>query len=95
MRLFYYSISNVIFCISGAKIVVDGGFEANTLQEVEEAKGNLRMKDVTGRGNVGLEGLGMKKSQYFYKASGKEQRDMIVNEIIKKEEDHRRLKIVE
>ena len=82
-------------CISGANIVVDGGFKANTPQEVEEATSNLRMKDITGTGNVGLEGLGMRKSQYFYKASGKEQRDMIVKEIRKKEEDRRMVKMVE
>ena len=81
-------------CIKGAEIVVDGGRKANTAKDVEEARSNLRIRDITGTGNIGLEGLGMRKSQYFYKSDKKEQRDMIVKEIRKKEEDRRRIKIV-
>ena len=81
-------------CIKGAKILVDGGRKADTPKEVEEAKSKLRHKDITGTGNKGLEGLGMRKSQYFCKATKKEQRNMIVKEIRDKEEDRRRVKIV-
>ena len=81
-------------CIRGAKIVVDGGWKTDTFKEVEEAKSKLRLKDITGTGNKGLEGLGMRKTQYFYKATSKEQRNMIVKEVRDKEEDRRRVKIV-
>ena len=82
-------------CIKGAKLAVDGGQNANTPKAVEDAKSNLRMKDITGTGNKGLEGLGLRRSQYFCKANIKEKREMIVKEIREKEEDRRRVKIVE
>ena len=81
-------------CISGAKIIIDGGRKVSTPKEVEEAEGKLRMKDMTGRGNIGHEGLGLRKTQYYHKSSEKEQRDMIVNEIRNKEEERRRVKII-
>ena len=81
-------------CIKGATLTVDGGRNANTPKAVEEAKANLRMKDITGTGNKGLEGLGLRRSQYFYKANTKEKREMIVKEIREKEEDRRRVRIV-
>ena len=81
-------------CIKGAEIIIDGGRKANTPKEVEEAKSKLRMKDMIGRGNVGHEGLGLRKTQYYHKSSEKEQRDMIVKEIRNKEEERRRVKIV-
>ena len=81
-------------CFKGAEMVLDGGWKANTAKDVEDARSNLRIRDITGTGNIELEGLGMRKSQYFYKSDKKEQRDMIVKEIRKKEEDRRRIKIV-
>merc|ERR1711923_439072 len=80
--------------ISGANIIIDGGRKVSTPKEVEEAEGKLRMKDMTGRGNIGHEGLGLRKTQYYHKSSEKEQRDMIVNEIRNKEEERRRVKII-
>ena len=81
-------------CIRGAKIVVDGGWKTDTSKDVEEAKSKLRLKDITGTGNKGHEGLGMRKTQFFYKATSKEQRNMIVKEVRDKEEDRRRVQIV-
>ena len=81
-------------CISGAKIIIDGGRKVNTPKEVEEAEYKLRMKDMTGRGNIGHEGLGLRKTQYYHKSSEKEQRDMVVKEIRNKEEERRRVKII-
>ena len=81
-------------CISGAKIIIDGGRKVNTPKEVEEAECKLRMKDMTGRGNIGHEGLGLRKTQYYHKSSEKEQRDMVVKEIRNKEEERRRVKII-
>ena len=61
---------------------------------MEEAEYKLRMKDMTGRGNIGHEGLGLRKTQYYHKSSEKEQRDMVVKEIRNKEEERRRVKII-
>merc|ERR1711923_205960 len=61
-------------CISGAKIIIDGGRKVSTPKEVEEAEGKLRMKDMTGRGNIGHEGLGLRKTQYYHNSSEKEER---------------------
>ena len=81
-------------CIKGAKIIIDGGRKANTPKEVEEAKAKLRMKDMTGPGNKGHEGLGLRHMQYYHKSNEKEQRDMIIKEIRNKEEERRNVKIV-
>ena len=81
-------------CIRGADMALDGGRKVNTPREVEEAKFKLRMKDMTGIGNKGHEGLGLRKSQFYYNASDKEKRDMIVKEVRNKEEERRRVKIV-
>ena len=52
------------------------------------------MKDIVGTGNIGLEGLGLRKTQLFNRSNKKEQRNMIVKEIREKEEDRRRIAIV-
>ena len=52
------------------------------------------MKDMTGPGNKGHEGLGLRHMQYYHKSNEKEQRDMIIKEIRNKEEDRRNVKIV-
>ena len=61
-------------------MALDGGRKVNTPREVEEAKFKLCMKDKTGIGNKGHEGLGLRKSQIYYNASDKEQRHMIVKD---------------
>ena len=53
-------------CIRGANIKVDRGRKANTPKAVEDAKSSLRIKDIVGTGNRGLEGLGLKKAIVQY-----------------------------
>ena len=45
------------------------------------------MKDMTGRGNIGHEGLGLRKTQYYHKSSEKEQKHIIMRSEIKKKKD--------
>ena len=81
-------------CIRNAEIKVDGGRKANTKQEIEEARSRLRMRDIAGIANKGKEGLGLSKRQYYYKSSQKDKRKMVTEEIRKKEDEARYVRMV-
>ena len=76
-------------CIKGAEIEVDEGRKANTRKEIEEAKSKLRIQEITGIPNIGREGLGTRKAQYYSKSSDKERRQMIIKAVREKEEHQR------
>ena len=81
-------------CIRNANIQIDKGRKANTKLDVEDAKVRLRMKDIAGIANKGREGLGMSKRQYFCKSNQRDQRTMITEEIRKKEEEAREVRMI-
>ena len=76
-------------CISGAELKVDAGRKTITTVEIDEAKSRLRMQEITGVSNKGREGLGMRKREYFSLSTEKRKREMIINEVKKKEEETR------
>ena len=63
--------------------------DMNTKAEIEEAKSSLRMQEIKGVSNKGRGGLEMRKREYFSSSTWKRKRQMIVNEIKKKEEETR------
>ena len=81
-------------CVSNADIQVDGGRKANTKSEVEDARSRLRMKDIAGIANIGREGLGLSKRQYYCKSNKRDQRTMVTEEIRKIEEEKRQVRMV-
>ena len=81
-------------CIRNANIEVDRGRKANTKLDVKDAEARLRMKDIAGIANKGREGLGMSKRQYFCKSNQRDQRTMITEEIRKKEEEAREVRMI-
>ena len=81
-------------CIRNANIEVDRGRKANTKLDVKDAKERLRMKDIAGIANRGREGLGMSKRQYFCKSNQRDQRTLITEEIRKKEEESREVRMI-
>ena len=81
-------------CVRKANIKVDGGRKANTKREVDEARSRLRMRDIAGIANKGREGLGLSKRQYYCKSSKRDQRTMVTEEIRKKEEETRQVRMV-
>ena len=80
-------------CINNARIKVDGGRKANTPAVVQDAKSSLRMKDIAGIANIGREGLGLRKRQYYSMSANRDQRSMVVDEIREKEEEKRKVKL--
>ena len=80
-------------CVKGAEIKVDGGRKANTPADVEEAKSKLRMKEITGIGNKGREGLGLNPRQYYSSCSKEGKRSMIMSTIRETEEERRRIRM--
>ena len=81
-------------CVRNADIKVDGGRKANTKQEIEEARSRLRIRDIAGIANKGKEGLGLNKRQYYCKSNQKDRRKMVTEEIRKKEEETRQVRMV-
>ena len=81
-------------CIRNANIKVDSGRKANTKQEVEEARSRLQMRDIAGIANKGREGLGMSKRQYYCKSNQRDKRTLVTEEIRKKEEETRQIRMV-
>ena len=81
-------------CVRNADIKVDSGRKANTKLEVEESRSRLKMKDITGIANKGREGLGWNKRQYYCKSSQRDRRTMVTEEIRKKEEENRQIRMV-
>ena len=81
-------------CVRNANIQVDGGRKANTKLDVEDARSRLRMKDIAGIANLGREGLGLNKRQYYCKSSKRDQRTMVTEEIRNKEEETRQVRMV-
>ena len=81
-------------CIRNADIKVDGGRKANTKLDVEEARSRLKMRDIAGIANKGREGLGLSKRQYYAKSNQQEKRTMVTEEIRKKEEETRQIRMV-
>ena len=79
--------------IKNAEIEVDGGTKVNTRRELDEAEFKLRIRDIVGIPNVGREGLGLRKRQYYKESNKKERRDLMVKEVRGKEEDRRRVHI--
>ena len=76
-------------CIKGAEIIVDKGRKANTRKDIEEAKSRLRMQEIIGMPNIGREGLGIRKAQYYSNSSSKDRRQMIIKAVREKEEEQR------
>ena len=54
-----------------------------------EAESTLRMRDIAGIANRGREGLGLSHRQYFNKSCGKERRDLVLQEVRRKEDQQR------
>ena len=81
-------------CVRNANIKVDGGRKANTKLDVEDAKSRLKMKDIAGIANRGREGLGLSKRQYYCNSSKRDQRTMVTEEIRRKEEEARHVRMV-
>ena len=81
-------------CVRNADIKVDGGRKANTKQEIEEVRSRLRIRDIAGIANKGKEGLGLNKRQYYCKSNKKDRRRMVTEEIRKKEEETRQVRMV-
>ena len=52
------------------------------------------MRDIAGIANKGREGLGLSKRQYYCKSSKRDQRTMVTEEIRKKEEETRQVRMV-
>ena len=80
-------------CIHGAELEVDEGRKANTKEEIEIAKSRLRMQEIIGVTNIGKEGLGMRKAEFYSKSSSKSKRDMIIKVVREKEEEERIVKM--
>ena len=81
-------------CIRNADIKVDSGRKANTKLEVEQARSRLKMRDIAGIANKGREGLGLSKRQYYCKSNQRDKRTMVTEEIRKKEEEARQIRMV-
>ena len=52
------------------------------------------MRDIAGIANKGREGLGLSKRQYYAKSNQQEKRTMVTEEIRKKEEETRQIRMV-
>ena len=52
------------------------------------------MRDIAGIANKGREGLGMSKRQYYCKSNQRDKRTLVTEEIRKKEEETRQIRMV-
>ena len=71
------------------------GRKWKVLEAVDDARENLRLKEVLGHTQVGRQGLGSSKMQWWSKAQGKERRDMVIQEIRSTEDNRRYQKAVQ
>ena len=76
-------------CISEAEIEVITGRKWKAAKAVDEATSSLKLKDIAGIANIGREGLGWNKRQYFNKSRGKDRRDLMIKEVRQREDEAR------
>ena len=65
------------------------------LDAVRDAKDNLKLKEVIGHTQVGRQGLGSENMLWWSRAHGKEQRDMVIQEVKNTEDKKRYQKAVQ
>ena len=71
------------------------GRKFKTSEAVEEARRGLAMREVMGHTQTTRQGLGMTSMRWYSQTKGKERRDMVIDEIKKKEQSARYTKAVQ
>lgn len=76
--------------IKALKPTLKAGTKWKVRETITSAKDNLAFNEVIGYTQVGKQGLGLNEKQWWSKSSGKDRRDMVIQNVMK-EEDKKRL----
>ena len=91
LRLPFTELTEEVCAVKARNLVITVILKTDSPIEVEEAKSRLRMKEITGIANLGNEGLGWRKRQYYSSSNKKAKRDMVVKVVRVKEEHRQRI----